>query len=107
MSVVSSVKQSEPIKEDTESESEDSEESEESSEEEDSSEDERDRRRQQKQKPVLGSMEPIDPSEAAENKTEFSSDDAEEESFISKLGSMLFFGCGNAKDKQEKPNTLQ
>lgn len=43
-------------------------------------------------------MEPLDPSET-EGKTEFSSDDAEEESFISKIGSMLFFGCGNAKDK--------
>jgi hypothetical protein len=52
-------------------------------------------------------MEPIEFSESDTNKpTEFSSDDEEEKSFAQKLGSMLFFGCGNAKDKKEQPKTL-
>ena len=54
-------------------------------------------------------MDPIDNSEMSEGKkpTEFSSDDEEEESMMSKIGSFLFFGCGNAKDKQEKTTTMQ
>lgn len=84
------------------------EESEEEESEDESSEDERERRRQSEaNKPKLRGMDPIDQSESDNKPTEFSSDDEEEKSFVQKLGSMLFFGCGNAKDKQEKPKTLQ
>jgi len=53
-------------------------------------------------------MDPLyDSSSGAEDikkkdKDEFSSDDEEEPNFLSKLGSILFMGCGGSKDTGPK-----
>ena len=45
----------------------------------------------------MSGMDPI----ADKKNSDLSSDDDEEESVMSKIGSFLFFGCGNGKDKEK------
>lgn len=49
-------------------------------------------------------MDPIDTSideRMSKKKSENSESEPEEDSFMSKLGSILFFGCGNNKEKEK------